>query len=335
MKFRFGAITLLLAGLFAGMSFAADPSGTWRWEHEDLAGTGEMVPDVLKLKLDGGKVSGTYVSPEGELPIENVSLDGDTLHWELHIDAQGQSIVIGFTGEIDGDDINGTVQFGDFGEGPWSAKRDAETAVDPSGTWRWEHEDLAGSGQIVPDVLKLKFDGGKVSGTYMGPGDEIPIENASLDGDTLHWELNIDAQGQPLNIAWTGKISGDDVDGTVVLGDFGEFPWSAKRDAKAAVDPSGTWRWEHQDPATGATVKNVLKLTSADGKIGGSYEMGGTVYEINNSKLDGSTLSWDFDLDIEGQVLNIRFSGDINGDAIAGTVSLGDFGDFPWEAKRD
>ncbi len=335
MKIRLGAITLLLVGLCAGMSFAADPSGTWRWEHEDLAGTGEMVPDVLKLKLDGGKVSGTYVSPEGELPIENVSLDGDTLHWELTIDAQGQSIVIAWTGKIDGDDINGTVQFGDFGEGPWSAKRDTAAAVDPSGTWRWEHQDLEGSGQMVPDVLKLKFDGGKVSGTYMGPGDEIPIENASLDGDTLHWELNVDAQGQMLNIAWTGKISGDDVNGTVALGDFGEFPWSAKRDAAAAVDPSGTWRWEHQDPATGATVKNVLKLELAEGKVGGSFNMDDAAYDVKNGKVDGTTLSWDFDLGAQGQILNISFSGDITGNSLAGTVSLGDFGEFPWTAERD
>ena len=90
--------------------------------------------------------------------------------------------------------------------------------VDPSGTWRWEHEDLEGTGQIIKDVLKLKFENGKVTGTYVGPGDELEIENAKLDGDTLHWELNVDAQGQSLNIAWNGKISGDDINGTVKFG---------------------------------------------------------------------------------------------------------------------
>ena len=333
MKLRLAAITLLLSGLLAGTTFAADPSGTWRWEHEDLEGSGEMVPDVLKLKMVDGKVTGTYLSPDGELPIENASLDGDTLHWELNIDAQGQNLNIAWTGKISGDDVEGTLAFGDFGEFPWTAKRDA--ATDPSGTWRWEHPDLAGSGEIIPDILKLKVEDGKVTGTYVSPDGEQPIENVSLDGDTLHWELNIDAEGQNLNIAWTGKISGDDVVGTVTLGDFGEFPWTAKRDAKVAANPTGTWRWEHDDPTTGQSVKDVLKIESALGKVGGSYEMGGVAYKVNNGKINGNTLSWEFDLEIEGQVINIQFSGDISGDDVEGTVALGDFGEFPWTAKRD
>ncbi len=102
-----------------------------------------------------------------------------------------------------------------------------------------------------------------------------------------------------------------------------------------AVDPAGTWRWEHQDPASGQTIKDVLTLSSANGNISGSYEMAGVAYDVNNGKLDGNTLSWEFNLDAEGQVINISFSGTISGDAIAGTVNIGDFGEFPWEAARD
>ena len=135
---------------------------------------------------------------------------------------------------------------GDFGEFPWAARRDATKVVNPSGTWRWEHEDVAGTGQIVKDVLKLKFDDGKVTGTYMGSGEEMEIENARLDGATLHWELNVNVQGQSLNIAWTGKISGDNVNGTVKLGDFQESPWAARRDTGASAGKPDKWNLTNQ-----------------------------------------------------------------------------------------
>ena len=91
MNIRLCAVALVGAGLIAGMSFAADPSGTWRWEHPNESG--EMIPDVLKLTLQDGKVSGSYVSPDGELPIENASMEGDTLRWEINIDAGGRQCV--------------------------------------------------------------------------------------------------------------------------------------------------------------------------------------------------------------------------------------------------
>ncbi|HIA47038.1 MAG TPA: hypothetical protein EYN96_03495 [Candidatus Hydrogenedentes bacterium] len=206
-------------------------------------------------------------------------------------------------------------------------------AADPSGTWRWEHEDLEGSGEMVPDVLDITVENNTVSGTYMTPDAELPVENASIDGDTLHFELNIDTPDGNLNLAWTGTISGDDVTGTIKFGDFGEFPWEAKRDAVA--NALGTWRWEHDDPTTGGTIKDVLTIRSADGEVGGTYKMGDVSYEVKNGKLDGNTLSWEFELDADGQLLNIRFSGVISGDEVTGTVNLDQFGEFPWAGTRD
>lgn len=334
MNVRFNVLALVLAGLMAHTSFAADPTGTWRWEHEDLAGSGETIKDVLTIEVNDGTVSGIYSTPDGDVPIENAAMDGDALHWELNIDAQGQMFSIVFDGDIAGDDITGTVVLGDFGEFPWAAKRDG--AVDPSGTWRWEHEDLEGSGEIVPDILNLTFKDGKVSGTFTSPQGDVPIENASMDGNTLRWELNIDAQGQMLKLAWTGDITGDDVTGTIAFGDFGEFPWAAKRDAVVAVDPSGTWRWEHEDLAgSGAMIKDVLTISFEDGTVAGNYDSPPITQAIENASMNGDMLHWEINLDAEGALFAIVFDGKIEGDDIAGTVSLGDFGEFPWTAKRD
>ena len=82
-------------------------------------------------------------------------------------------------------------------------------------------------------------------------------------------------------------------------------------------------------------VKDVLTITSTKGEISASYEMGGATFAVNNNRVSGTTLFWDYDLDIEGQALNISFSGDISADAVAGTVTIAGVGDFPWKAQRD
>ena len=92
---------------------------------------------------------------------------------------------------------------------------------------------------------------------------------------------------------------------------------------KSATDPSGTWRWEHEDPATQKTVKDVLKIKFENGKVTGTYQGGSDVHKIEKTKVEGDTLSWEFNLDIGGNTLNIAFSGKISGDDIKGTVTLG------------
>jgi len=206
-------------------------------------------------------------------------------------------------------------------------------AADPSGTWRWEHQDPAIQ-KKVKDVLKIKYENGKVSGTYQGGADLHEIQKAKVEGNQLSWEFKVDIGGNTLNVAFSGKINGDAIKGTVTLGDLVELPWTAKRDG-AAGDPSGTWRWEHQDPATPKTVKEVLKIKYENGKVSGTYQGGGDFHEIKEARFEDNNLSWEYTVDIDGNSLNVVFSGEISGAVIKGTVSFGALGEFPWTAKRD
>jgi hypothetical protein len=207
-------------------------------------------------------------------------------------------------------------------------------AIDPSGTWRWEHQD-PGTGRTIKNALALTSTNGEVGGSYVMDSVTYEVNNVKLGGTTLSWDYDLDIGSQVINISFSAEISDDTLAGTVNIPGLGDLPWAAQRDVAATVVPTGTWRWEHTDPATGQLVKDVLTVTSLKGEISGSYDMGGTTYAVNNSRVSGATLSWDFDLEIEGQTLNISFSGDISGDAIAGTVTIAGVGDFPWEAQRD
>ncbi len=156
MKFRLGAIAVLLAALFAGKSFAVDPSGTWRWEHQD-PGTQKTVKDILKIKYEKGKVSGTYQGGDDIHDIEKAQVKGNTLSWEFNLDIEGNTLNIAFTGEISADDIQGTVTLGDLGEFPWTAKRDERSAAGSDPEPESESEQPTIADQLrelnVPDVV--------------------------------------------------------------------------------------------------------------------------------------------------------------------------------------
>ena len=56
-------LVLGLAGLTAAQDKKADPTGTWKWETER---NGQKRETVLKLKLDGDKLTGTITGRAGQ-----------------------------------------------------------------------------------------------------------------------------------------------------------------------------------------------------------------------------------------------------------------------------
>jgi hypothetical protein len=114
----------------------------------------------------------------------------------------------------------------------WEGRKSAVTAkiIDPSGVWRWEHKEGL---KTIKNVLMVKLDDKLVTGTYKGNGKEHPIKRAAITSNSFSFEFPVDYQGQKITIAFVGKISGDEIKGTVsFVSDAGslDFPWQAKRD---------------------------------------------------------------------------------------------------------
>ncbi len=112
-----------------------------------------------------------------------------------------------------------------------SADEEKKTkTVDPSGTWRWEHDE---EGETIKDILRINLDKeGKVVGTYQGRIGPLEIKEGKTEGDQLSFQIAIDAGAFELEIKFTGKIKKDDVVGTVAIGagtEFADFPWAAYR----------------------------------------------------------------------------------------------------------
>ena len=104
-------------------------------------------------------------------------------------------------------------------------------AENPTGTWKWT---TTFGGQSREATLKLKMDGDKLSGVYVGgqSNTETPIEEASLKGDEISFKVTRERDGQKFTTKYSGKIAGDTITGKSERqrdGQTQSSDWVAKR----------------------------------------------------------------------------------------------------------
>src|SRR5271169_1452554 len=92
------------------------------------------------------------------------------------------------------------------------------SAADVTGTWIMAVETGAGSG--TPTFVLVQK-GEDLTGNYKGQLGEAQV-TGTVKGDDVTIEYKVDAQGQTLNVKYTGKVDGNSMSGKVVLGGFGE-----------------------------------------------------------------------------------------------------------------
>jgi hypothetical protein len=86
-------------------------------------------------------------------------------------------------------------------------------------------------GGARPFKLVLVVDGEKLTGTAKRSSGDIPI-TGTIKGDAINFSYTINYGGNNLTLIYSGKVSGDSMNGTVSFGGNAEETWSAKRAAK-------------------------------------------------------------------------------------------------------
>lgn len=114
-------VTTLAALAFTGTALAADAkvAGEWDFTVETPNGTGTP---HFSLKQDGAAVSGTYKGQFGEAPVTG-TVKGNDLSLVIKISAQGQELLVTYTGVVEGSSVKGKVSLGDLGEGAFTGKK--------------------------------------------------------------------------------------------------------------------------------------------------------------------------------------------------------------------
>jgi hypothetical protein len=106
----------------------------------------------------------------------------------------------------------------------------AEDKANPTGTWKWT---INFGGQDREMTLKLKSDGKKLTGVFVGPdGTESKIEDAKVKDGDVSFQVTRERDGQKFVIKYKGKVSGDTLKGKSEIERDGETrsrDWEAKR----------------------------------------------------------------------------------------------------------
>ena len=101
----------------------ANPTGTWKWSTER---NGQKIESVLKLKLEGDKLSGTISGRDGkDSAVEEPTFKDGEVKFQVTRDRNGEKIVIKYSGKVSGDTITGTSGAGDRTR-EWKAERAKE-----------------------------------------------------------------------------------------------------------------------------------------------------------------------------------------------------------------
>ncbi len=111
MKKLIGGWLVLSVALLVGCAAGGPPPGVGVWGIEMNTPLG-AIPAILTLNADG---SGIMSADQlGEAPISGVMYEGNTVTFSAEIDAQGQTLVLDFSGTVEGDSIEGEFD-SDFG----------------------------------------------------------------------------------------------------------------------------------------------------------------------------------------------------------------------------
>ena len=77
---------------------------------------------TMSLATDGGTLTGKISGPQGEIEIEDGTVDGDSLTWKAKMTSP-MPMTLEFSATVSGDEINGEVKLGAFGNATFSGTR--------------------------------------------------------------------------------------------------------------------------------------------------------------------------------------------------------------------
>ncbi|MCJ7832759.1 MAG: hypothetical protein MUQ20_00035 [Deltaproteobacteria bacterium] len=89
------------------------------------------------------------------------------------------------------------------------------------GTWKCATNSPAGNGT---STFVLQQDGEKINGTYQGDLGESKV-TGKIQGSDFELSYNISR----LNVIYKGKVEGNKMSGTIVMGSYGEATFTGKR----------------------------------------------------------------------------------------------------------
>lgn len=116
------ACAVIAGALAATLLAQANAAGEWRVNFVVPTGTRSV---NMVINQQRATLTGTVINEDGEFPLKGrVTDDQVIVVWS--VPEAGKLMELTMKGKLSGDTITGTLQLGDVGEGPLSARRTAE-----------------------------------------------------------------------------------------------------------------------------------------------------------------------------------------------------------------
>jgi len=225
----------------------------------------------------------------------------------------------------------------------------AQATID--GDWVLSIQSPQGTNKVN---VTFKQDGEKVSGLFKSPAGELPF-TGTLIGSDLAFTFAIQFQGQPLDIAMTGKLEGEALSGKANFGGFAEGEWTGKRAAAAESTPTtsspsttttepatstatsvvvAAGKWDVVVKTPGGDLPASATLTEESGKISGTF--GSQMGEVPvTGTVEGKAMKLTLVAQTPQGNMTVMMTGDIDGDSIVnGKAEIAGLGQMEWSAKR-
>jgi hypothetical protein len=192
--------------------------------------------------------------------------------------------------------------------------------------------------------VSFKQDGDKVTGTLTSPMGSVPLTGTAKAGE-LNATASIDVQGMALEMAFNGKLAGDALNGTVKVGDFGEFPFTGTRAAaKAAAASAPT---DSTTPSAGAGGKwNIVlsiagagdfpmtaTLNQAADKVTGTFSSQAGDVAVSGT-MTGNALKLDFTAQTPQGDIQVTMTGTLGATGFTGKAAIAGMGEADWTGTR-
>jgi hypothetical protein len=202
--------------------------------------------------------------------------------------------------------------------------------------------------------LALTQEGETLTGTLSGRMGVVPV-TGTAKADVVALEAKLAFQGASLQLAFDGRLEGEALNGTAKFGDFGEFPFTAKRAAAAADAPAtaaappaaaapadaatlaagaaGRWNIVLSVPGIGDLPVTASLTQDPAGTIGGTLSSAAGDVEVAGT-MRGATLTLDFKATTPQGDIPITMTGELNSAGLAGKASIVGIGEADWIATR-
>ena len=97
----------------------SDISGVWLLNVESPMGREDI---VARFEQTGAALSGAMNTKGVDVPLSG-GVNGDAVQFDMTFDVRGNPLTLKYTGTVDGDAMEGTVNFGPMGTGSFSGRR--------------------------------------------------------------------------------------------------------------------------------------------------------------------------------------------------------------------